>query len=60
MSIDDGGHGALLSPLPPLRKGLISELVGDPAGFDRTQTNTEVSQIVTGFFERHLLTEPIR
>lgn len=50
------GHGALLSPQPPLdRLGAIaSELLADPPGFDRTRM-PEVDQRIVAFFHRHLL-----
>lgn len=48
-----GGHGALLSPLPPGLDGLLGELLNDPPGFDR-RTLAEVDQRIVGFFQRHL------
>jgi predicted dienelactone hydrolase len=50
------GHGALLSPPPPLdRLGeLAAELLGDPPGFDRAVV-PEVDGRIAGFFTRHLL-----
>ena len=32
-----GGHGALLSPLPPGLSGLVGDLLNDPPGFDRAE-----------------------
>ncbi|HTT09481.1 MAG TPA: dienelactone hydrolase [Burkholderiaceae bacterium] len=48
-----GGHGALLSPLPPGFTGLIGDLLNDPPGFDRREM-AEVDRKTTTFFERHL------
>ena len=49
-----GGHGALLSPLPPGITGLLGELINDPPGFDRAETAAVDGKIVA-FFKRHLL-----
>ena len=49
-----GGHGALLSPLPPGLTGTIGDLLNDPPGFDRAETSA-VDRKVTAFFRRHLL-----
>jgi predicted dienelactone hydrolase len=51
-----GGHGALLSPLPPERSGLLADLIGDPPGFDRATIVPEVNRKIAAFFVRHLLT----
>lgn len=48
-----GGHGALLSPLPPGFTGLTAELLNDPPGFDRIQL-PEVDRKITDFFTRHV------
>jgi predicted dienelactone hydrolase len=50
------GHGALLSPPPPLdRLGeLAAELLGDPPGFDRS-VMPDVDRRIAAFFTRHLL-----
>ena len=53
--IDSGGHGALLSPLPPNRSGLIADLIGDPPGFDRARVVPEVNQKIVAFFQRYLI-----
>ena len=50
----DGGHGALLSPLPPGFTGLTAALLNDPPGFDRSQMPA-VDARIAGFFSRHLL-----
>ena len=49
-----GGHGALLSPLPPGFTGLLGDLLNDPPGFDRSVL-PEVDRKITAFFVRHLL-----
>ena len=52
--LPNGGHGALLSPLPPGLGGLVGDLLNDPPGFDRGQMHG-VDQKITGFFMRHLM-----
>ena len=49
-----GGHGALLSPLPPGLSGLLGDLLNDPPGFDRTET-AAVDRKVSAFFRKRLL-----
>ncbi|WP_334187306.1 alpha/beta hydrolase family protein [Noviherbaspirillum sp.] len=49
----NGGHGALLSPLPEA-SGLLRELLADPPGFDRAILPA-IDQKIVLFFERHLL-----
>jgi predicted dienelactone hydrolase len=49
-----GGHGALLSPLPPNLTGLAAELLGDPPGFDRKGL-PDVDRKIAAFFRKHLL-----
>lgn len=49
-----GGHGALLSPLPPGLRGLIGDMLNDPPGFDRSELPA-VDQKIAAFFTRHLL-----
>jgi predicted dienelactone hydrolase len=51
--LPDGGHGALLSPLPPGLTGLVGDMLNDPPGFDRSQMHA-VDQKITAFFVRHL------
>lgn len=51
--LPSGGHGALLSPLPPGLSGLLGDMLNDPPGFDRRQL-PEVDQKITAFFVRHL------
>ena len=52
--IRDGGHGALVSPLPPGLTGLLGDLMNDPPGFDRT-TLPQVDRKISAFFKKHLL-----
>ncbi len=49
-----GGHGALLSPLPPGLSGLVGDLLNDPPGFDRAETVT-VDHKISAFFGKRLL-----
>ena len=49
-----GGHGALLSPLPPGFTGLLGDLLNDPPDFDRSVL-PEVDRKITAFFSRHLV-----
>lgn len=55
--LPSGGHGALLSPLPPGLTGLLGDMLNDPPGFDRSAM-PEVDRKITAFFGRHLLAEP--
>lgn len=50
-----GGHGSVLSPLPPL-SGLLGELMNDPPGFDR-RSLADVYGRIAAFFRAHLLTQ---
>lgn len=50
-----GGHGVMLSPLPPFKPGSIEEqLLADPPGFDRA-TLRDADRKIADFFRRHLL-----
>lgn len=49
-----GGHGALLSPLPPGFTGLLGDMLNDPPGFDRSQM-AQVDGRITAFFAKYLL-----
>lgn len=51
--IRNGGHGALLSPLPPGLSGLIGDLMNDPPGFDRAVL-PDVNRRISAFFSKHL------
>ncbi|KQX18979.1 alpha/beta hydrolase family protein [Variovorax sp. Root434] len=50
-----GGHGSLLSPLPPDLTGLVGDMLNDPPGFDRASLLPEVNRKTTAFFSAHLL-----
>jgi predicted dienelactone hydrolase len=50
----NGGHGALLSPLPPGLTGVVGDLLNDPPGSDRSEI-PDVNRKVTAFFRKHLL-----
>jgi predicted dienelactone hydrolase len=49
-----GGHGALLSPLPPGLSGLVGDLLNDPPGFDRAELPA-VDRKISSFFRKLLL-----
>lgn len=51
--IPNGGHGALLSPMPPGLTGRLAELINDPPGFDRSVL-PEVDRRIAAFFLKHL------
>ena len=52
--LHDGGHGALLPPLPPGLTGVVGELLNDPPGFNRAAL-PEVDRRIVAFFRKHLL-----
>jgi predicted dienelactone hydrolase len=54
--IPGGGHGALLSPLPPMENlsPELIDLLADPPRFDRAQLPA-VDQRIGAFFRQHLL-----
>jgi predicted dienelactone hydrolase len=52
--LEKGGHGALLSPLPGGRTGLLADLVDDPPGFDRTALVPELNRKITAFLQKYL------
>ena len=52
--IPNGGHGALLSPMPPGLTGRLGELINDLPGFDRSVL-PEVDRKIAAFFTKHLL-----
>ena len=59
MDLPEGGHGAMLSPLPPLDPGSIGEhLLSDPPAFDRRQAIADLNARVADFFVRHLAAQP--
>lgn len=56
MNLAEGGHGAMLSPMPPLKEGSIAaRLLADPPGFDRSAILPELNQRIAKFFFRHLV-----
>jgi predicted dienelactone hydrolase len=55
MNLPEGGHGAMLSPMPPLEQGSIGQhLLRDPPSFDRTRVIPELNARIADFFARHL------
>jgi len=52
-TLETGGHGALLGPLPPA--GGLAELIRDPPGFDRAAEVPRINAAITGFFRKTLL-----
>jgi hypothetical protein len=54
VSLDSGGHGALLSPLPPHRSGVLAALIDDEPDFDRAKVVPDMNGWVARFFQRHL------
>lgn len=56
MNLPEAGHGAMLSPMPPLTEGSVgSYLLGDPPLFDRAHTIPELNDRIAEFFIRHLI-----
>jgi predicted dienelactone hydrolase len=51
--VPNGGHGSMLSPLPPGLSGLVGDLLNDPSGFDRAVL-PDVDRKIAAFFRRHL------
>jgi predicted dienelactone hydrolase len=51
--VPNGGHGALLSPLPPGLSGLVGDLLNDPPGFDRAVL-PGIDRKIAAFFRKHL------
>lgn len=55
MRLTEGGHGAMLSPLPPLQTGSIaSHLLSDPKSFDRSAALTRLNELIADFFSQKL------
>lgn len=55
MALADGGHGAMLSPMPPLAPDSIGAyLLEDPPSFDRARRIPELNDRIADFFIRHL------
>jgi predicted dienelactone hydrolase len=56
MYLAEAGHGAMLSPMPPLEPGSVaSYLLSDPASFDRAATLPRLHELTADFFARKLL-----
>ncbi len=53
--LQTGGHGALLSPLPPDLSGTAAALVADPPGFDREAVVPGLNKLIAAFFVRQLV-----
>jgi predicted dienelactone hydrolase len=51
--VPNGGHGAMLSPLPPGFSGLVGELLNDPPGFDRSVLPA-IDRKISAFFRNNL------
>lgn len=55
LNLQEAGHGAMLSPLPPLEKGSIADhLLSDPPAFDRADTLPRLNGRIAEFFEKAL------
>jgi predicted dienelactone hydrolase len=52
--IPNGGHGALLSPLPTGLSGLVGDLLNDPPGFNR-DVLPDIDRKIAAYFRMHLL-----
>ncbi len=57
LELRNGGHGALLSPLPPKIPAPIAVLIGDPPDFQRETEVPRINSAITEFFIRHLLAD---
>ncbi|MBA2961724.1 MULTISPECIES: dienelactone hydrolase [Ramlibacter] len=55
LGLPAGGHGALLSPLPPDLSGAVGALVADPPDFRREAEVARLNVAVTEFFLRQLV-----
>jgi predicted dienelactone hydrolase len=51
--VPNGGHGALLSPLPSGLSGLVGDLLNDPPGFNRGVLPS-IDRKIAAFFRKHL------
>jgi predicted dienelactone hydrolase len=55
LTLPEAGHGAMLSPLPPLQPGSTAhQLLADPPGFDRAATVPRIHRAIADFFVQHL------
>jgi hypothetical protein len=53
--LKEGGHGAMLSPLPPFESGSVAQrLLDDPPSFNRAAAMPALHAGIAGFFVRHL------
>jgi len=56
MTLPDAGHGAMLSPMPPLVPDSIAEyLLADPPAFDRAAEVPRIHRAISDFFIERLL-----
>ena len=59
MRLLEGGHGAMLSPMPPLEPGSVAQrLLSDPPDFDRGRLIPTLNARIADFFVRTLVPEP--
>jgi len=59
MRIPEGGHGSMLSPMPPLETGGVTQrLLSDPPNFDRGQVVPALNSRIADFFLRTLASTP--
>jgi predicted dienelactone hydrolase len=59
MRLPQGGHGAMLSPMPPLESGSVAQrLLSDPPEFDRARLIPELNSRIAEFFLRTLSAAP--
>jgi len=56
LHLQEAGHGAMLSPLPPLESGTIAHhLLSDPPAFDRPDAVARINGRIADFVEKVLL-----
>jgi hypothetical protein len=59
MDLPEAGHGAMLSPMPPLERGSVGEhLLADPPSFNREQAIADLNARLANFFVRHVVAKP--
>jgi hypothetical protein len=59
MRLPEGGHGAMLSPMPPLEAGSVAQrLLLDPPEFDRERLLPTLHSRIAEFFIRTLAPAP--
>ena len=55
MRLPEGGHGSMLSPMPPLETGSVAQhLLSDPPDFDRAREVSTLNSRIADFFVRTL------